>query len=614
MMRSEQLIVRRIQRALLILIFLGTLVRVIPIGYDAPWGGLFSSDEIDSVSRALKLATGDLLPIHANKPTHYAEILALAYGMQYATECLLLGTSREHFERRFFLAPFLFYASARVVTAGFGVATLSLLLWSLRRHGLGAQLLAMATVALASSSVLYSHIAKEDVVAQFWTFATFAAALEMLAANRSAHVLAFRRWAWISAGAAGLAVSTKYNCFWVPLFCIAAWILSWRDAPPGNRPLLRKVALGAFLALGAGFVIGTPAAVLQPGRFLKATLASDIVSEVGHGLASLHYADKYGWRFFVRIWDAEFGLGWVSALLAVGLFVERGRSLRYFVLAPVAVYIVTLLVAGHLDYQYAILVTPIAGWLIAHEMTARAHQPRKRLVRLAILAFLALALLQNTYRVARRTAECLGGDTRIAAGQWLENEAKAHPDRFAKPLLIVAPFYYRYHPAIALTAATYERLQARAQASGRQGGYFERAAHYAELDSRPQFDAEFLDVKWHFVRQRDGSRLFLEQPFSLNLRDYAGKYSAVIVPEATFLYLEQDPPEAANMVAFLREIRRLPLWAEFHPKPWRRAGPSLWIYAPPQADAIPSSSHEALTSGAATMISDPLSSRSGEQK
>ncbi|MCX7625459.1 MAG: phospholipid carrier-dependent glycosyltransferase [Candidatus Sumerlaeaceae bacterium] len=577
-------VVTRLQRALLALLFLATLARIVPIGYDAPVGGLFSSDEVDSISRAIKFARGDLLPIHANKPTHYAEVLALAYGSQYAVEHLFLGTTPEDFERRFFLRPFLFYASARFVTAGFAIATLSLLLWSLRRHGLGAQLLAMGLAALASSSVKYSHIAKEDALAQFWTFASFVATLEMLAAKRRELWRDVKRWLTAAGIAGGLAVSTKYNCFFAPLFPVVGLSLVRHDLGRDKDRSFSYMLTWLVGAIAVGFIIGTPAVVLAPGRFFKSTLASDIVSEVGHGLASLHYADKYGWRFFVRIWEAEFGLAWVSVLLAAGLFIERARGLRYLVLVPLGLYIATLIVAGHLDYQYAIVTTPIVAWMLGHEMTARAGSSSARIIRLGVVAFLALGLAQNVYRVTKRSAEYLGGDTRIAAGRWLEKAATQDPSLTAKPLLIVAPFYYRYHPAVAFTAWTYERLCEKSRAIGREGAYFERAKFYASGDTRPQFDAEFLDVKWHFRRKPGGTREFLAQPFSLSLADYAGKYAAVIVPEATLLYLEQDHPEAAGMVTFLRQIRSLPLLARFTPQPWRLAGPLVEVYAAPDVE------------------------------
>lgn len=579
---QPEVVVARLRRAVLVLVFLATIARILPIGYDAPVGGLFSSDEIDAVSRALKFATGDVLPIHANKPTHYAEVLAAAYAVQFAAEHVVVGTSREDFERRFFLTPFPFFAAARGISAVCALGTLSLLLWSLRRHGLGAQLLAIALVGLAPSSVKFAHIAKEDALAAFWTFAAMACALEALAANRLGRPGKRDRWFGASAAAAGLAVSTKYNCFFAVLFPALAWWELWRSRSSDQTGPLVRTAWISLVAFVGGVVLGTPAIVVSPLRFLRATLASDIVSEVGHGLASLPYAEKYGLAFFARIWEAEFGWAWVSVLLTTGLFAERARVLRIIIGLPAIIYLATLFFAGHLDYQYTVVLTPVLAWILAHEMTARAATAEKRLVRLAILAFLVLGLAQNAWRVARRTMEYLGGDTRLAAARWLERQARSDPKWREKPLLIVAPFYYRYHPAVAFTPATYARLFEQARASGREGGYFQKARQYAATDRRLTFDAEFLDVKWHFRRQPDGTRIFLPQHFSLNLADYGDRYSAVCLPEATALYLSIDPPEAQDVVAFVRAIRSLPLLAEFHSRPWRLAGPSIWILAPPQ--------------------------------
>jgi hypothetical protein len=597
-------IYRGLRWSIIGLLFAATLVRILPIAYDAPWGGLFSSDEIDSVSRALKLASGDLLPIHGNKPTHYAELLALAYGAQFVAEHLVLGTTRDAFESRFFLSPFLFYASARFLSAAFSIATLALLLWSLRRHGLGAQLLGVIVIALAASSVEYAHIAKEDALAQFWTFAAFVAALGMLTANRREADVALRRWAMASGLAAGLAISTKYNCFWVPLYSVLAWALIWRETPAGRRRMVWTSGALCLATMIIGFVAGTPAVIFDQHRFWLATLRSDISRELRSTFGSLPYLDKYGPHFFAEIFWQEFGIGWVAVVLAALLFLVRASGLRLFVLLPAAIYLATLLAVGHLDYQYTILLTPIAAWMVAHEMSARMHDRRpsllwikldrlrpktrytliglKRVVLGAIAVFLLAGLVQNTWRVARRTAECLGGDTRVLAGRWLEKQARANPHAFDKPLLILSPFYYRYHPMVAFTPATYERLLERTREQGGAGSYFERAALFARRDTRLQFDADFLEVQWHFNRRADGTLEFRKQPFSLNLADYVGRYSLVIAPEATFMYLgphNQTMPR--DVVTFLEQVAELPLRAQFVAQPWRSTGPSVWIYTAP---------------------------------
>ncbi|AXA36873.1 MAG: hypothetical protein D6691_09480 [Candidatus Hydrogenedentota bacterium] len=570
---------------------LALLARLAPVNYGSPEPGYFSSDEIDAVSRGMKFARGltklvpspatafdDLLPLHANKPTHYAQVLAGMYGVKFAL-ARARGATLQDFEREFFLAPFSFYRLARLASVGAAMATLALLAWALRCHSRGSLLVALTIFALAPSSVRYAHIAKEDTLATLWTFAAFVAAVESFAAS-SLSAPVRRRWLLISAASAGLAVSTKYNCFFAALFPLLAWL--------GPRPRLwRDLAAIALVGIAA-FLLGTPAPLVAPNEFLRRTLGSHIVSEVGHGLASLEYAHRYGLAFFAEIWWVEFGVA--LAFLAVGLawMLRRAEpALRICFAVPVALYIITLAFAGHLDYQYVIVLTPVFAWVAGQVWGATESWQRSQRWRLALGALLGIAFLQNGYLVAQRTASYLGGDTRLDAGQWLREQAKHDPELRSRPLLIASAFYYHYYPALAFTPATYEKLAAARLAEGATGEFLQKAAFYAREDTRPLFDADFLDVKVHFYRQPDGTRRFLPQPYPLQLDAYAGRHSLIIVPENTFRYLELDPPEAAEVVAFYRAIRNLPLRTEFRPQPWRKAGPHLWIFEAPAASDHP---------------------------
>ncbi len=148
-------------------------------------------------------------------------------------------------------------------------------------------------------------------------------------------------------------------------------------------------------------------------------------------------------------------------------------------------------------------------------------------------------------------------------GNGFVSKPRRDPELRSRPLLIASAFYYHYYPALAFTPATYEKLAAARLAEGATGEFLQKAAFYAREDTRPLFDADFLDVKVHFYRQPDGTRRFLPQPYPLQLDAYAGRHSLIIVPENTFRYLELDPPEAAEVVAFYRAIRNLPLRTEF---------------------------------------------------
>ena len=186
------------------------------------------------------------------------------------------------------------------------------------------------------------------------------------------------------------------------------------------------------------------------------------------------------------------------------------------------------------------------------------------------MAAIACAVPLNGYIVARQTSEFLGTDTRIEAGDWL----RGHAER--GPLLIASGFYFRAHPAIAFTAATYERLAAQARAAGE---YFDRAAKYAAEDPRPLFDADFLDIQTSYRVRQDGTREFPAQPFPLDLSQYRDRYRIVIVPEKTVNTLHANVPELASLNRFLRSMLSLRKVAEFKPRPWRNAGPDVLCVA-----------------------------------
>jgi hypothetical protein len=254
------------------------------------------------------------------------------------------------------------------------------------------------------------------------------------------------------------------------------------------------------------------------------------------------------------------------------------------VLLPFAIYMLVLLAAGHLDYQYVIVLTPLLAWVTGYEMYQRAFTRSARAARLLILALVVVQAPVSLARVAKRTSEYLGGDTRNEAGAWLNARAAANPAFRSMPLLIASPFYHHYFPAVAFTPETYEVLRRGRIGEGGEGGYFRKAALHAAQDPRTLFDAEFLDVKTYFTRKRDGTREFLKQPYPLNLASYAGRYSALCVPDNTFQYLDHNPPETPEVVGFYRAVRSLPVLAEFQPRPWHSAGPAIWVFRPPQVE------------------------------
>lgn len=570
--------------AALVVLFLagGILARLLPLEYGNPEPGYFSSDEIDSVSRALKMGTGDLMPLHFNKPTLYPGAVAAALGAQFAWAKAAFGASAADFERGFFLRPFPFYRAARLVSIVASAAALLLVALALRRRGAVAAAVGCAVLAFAPSSVYYAHVAKEDSLA---ALAVLAACLLSLAATREGPSPRHRAALLAAAAfAAGLAVSAKYNAFFALLFpLLAAWQIR-RDLPlrPAPGPHHTIPAIASILAVpvilaavaAVGFVLGTPYALLHPAEFVRGTLGSAVASQVAGGYNILSYAGNRGPLFAGGVLWREFGVALPGVILAAVLLWRRRPAVAALMLAPCGVYLAALSLSSQLDYQYAILLTPVAA-LAAGAAVAEPCPRVRPCLAVAAAACVFAAVPHHAVGAARRTAEYLGGDTRLEAARWLK--ARGVPGR---PLLIATGFYFHYYPALAFDAPTYQRLLDAAKAAGAEGGYFARAREHAAHDPRMLFPADFLDIKTGF-RREEGRRVFEPQPFPPDMAAYRGTHSLAIIPQRATDTLAAAAPELAQLNAFLTALTAQPKLAEFAPHPWRTAGPRITIHEAP---------------------------------
>ena len=579
-------------RLLLVLVLvLSVAVRVIPVNYGHPAPAAFSSDEVDSISRALKMAQGDLMPLHASKPTFYNAVVGATLGVHFAIEKLAHGATREEFERAFFLEPFPLYRTARLVSVAASCALLILLLVSLRRSSLPARLWAVAIVGLGPSSVYYGYVAKEDALAALLVFAAFWLALESAAALG-------RRALWLNmaaAAAAGLAVSTKYNCFFAALFPLLAPL----PGLPRRTRLAAAVAAGAVV--GAAFCMGTPFAILHPTEFVNRALGSAVARQVAGSFAYIHNLGKTGPAFVGELLWVELSLnagavGWALWETA------RGRTgiPRAMLFGPLGLYGAALLVSSQLDYQYAVLLSPIFAFAVARACDTPCDTRPRGAIRGAMAVATFAACLWNVFgpdakSVLRRTVAYTRTDPRVEAAKQIDGylnilRSEVAPARDLstlkaipttdRPLLIASPFYFRYYPPLAFDTATYEHLRDQARASGGEGGYFERAAKYAAEDTRTTVPARFLEIKTSFHRLPDGMREFDPQPFPLDPTGYDGRYSMVIVPGNTRRILDLNLPELAPLNRLLRHLTAGRKLAEFGTR-GEGAGPTIELFEAP---------------------------------
>ena len=115
----------RTEKYILFLILLfGFILRALSINYGLPNPGYFSSDEIDSISRAVKIGAGDLTPAHFNKPTFY-NIIIIVFNLFAFLFYRIIGADTD-FKRLFIQNPAFFYIPARLASVCAGTAALYL--------------------------------------------------------------------------------------------------------------------------------------------------------------------------------------------------------------------------------------------------------------------------------------------------------------------------------------------------------------------------------------------------------------------------------------------------------------------------------------------------------
>lgn len=542
--------------------------------FGVPHPCAYSSDEYDVISRSVKMLTGDLLPIHASKPTAYNLAVAGMAGMDYVGQHFLNGMTTAQFEREFFLNGYRFTHLARLISVFACMGTMLLILWGVRRCGRGIMLSAPLFYAMLPQTFHYSHWAKEDAFCAFWVTAAFIAAAELWQIFSSASQRRLLTILGISAFCAGMAVSTKYNALPVVLFPLTAAVrlLLKRRTPP-----VMTGAVALFPIVGA-FFIGTPFALLHPLEFVHRSLSSPVAKQAAGGFLYVHNMGKTDLSFLVRLLWSENVL-WVFAapVLLIGILLRAASRFKtqcpesdmmYPLWVPyVLVYTAILGLSFQLDYQYVLILSPIllfALLLAIHSLLQiRTGRTIARLGILGMTLCIAWSSLPTLFHF-QKAAFAPARQTQEGQSLSANFDLLVAPENRNKPLLIVSPFFFRYWPWIPLTPESYRHLRDQARANGADGGWFERAAKWAETDTERKFSAEFLEIKTAFTMAPDGTRTFEPQPFSLNPADYADKYSLIVIPQTTTEMVHKDIPEMKPFRDFVNGlIRRFPEMQEW---------------------------------------------------
>ena len=192
-------------------------------------------------------------------------------------------------------------------------------------------------------------------------------------------------------------------------------LLALRAFPRGagpERSLVRRAVVVAFLAATAGFVLGTPGAVLEPRAFLSDLAFNAQTRHEYKGLAG----EATSWGAYLGL--AGDALTWpVLAAAGLGLALAVARAWRgsraHLVVALAALAPYALVASsGHRAMRFLAPVLPAAAWLAA---LALASLPRRRARRL-----LTTALLARSAVAAVLVLRLFFVDSRLRAERWME--------------------------------------------------------------------------------------------------------------------------------------------------------------------------------------------------
>ena len=350
---------------LLMIVALALVLRVIGLGWALPNAGrLFSYHPDESVVTGASLAVN---PFAFQLDPHF---------YNYGSLSLLLNSALIHLgELAGLVGPSPLpgvpssgaLLASRLVTVALSMATTVLLFHTGKRlYGARAGLVAAGLWAVAPLAVQHSHWATVDVPATFFvTGSLFFAARAATPDARPRDLL----WAGVWAG---LAAATKYNAGLVVLAGAVAW---WQAGRTGR---------GAALLVGgtvAGFLVGCPAIVLNPGGVLAAIAFESNHVRTGHDIVfqatppALIYHLSYN-----LMWGLGFPLQ-IVVLVATGYALYRRRPADLLLFAFALPYYLLIGLAQVKFARYTLpLFPPLFLWAGALLPTGEGEpSPRARI-------------------------------------------------------------------------------------------------------------------------------------------------------------------------------------------------------------------------------------------
>ena len=318
-----------------------------------------------------------------------------------------------------------FFLAARVLSAAAGVVTVLLVYLLGRRLFDETTGLASAVfLAVAFLHVRDSHFGVTDV--SMTMLLTLAMVLLIAAYDRAGEVSGDAGRFAAAGLVAGFAASTKYNAVLLLAPAAVAVGLLWQGEAATGRLERMMRRLGAWgFAIGIGFLLGTPYAVLEPARFWQ-----DASSETMHLRAGHTVLLAIGWthHLAVTLW---YGLTWPLLLCAlagsVWMVVRAPRRAALLLAFPVVYYLIAG--GGYTVFaRYMIPVVPflcVAAGYCASSL-ARVATVRRGHTALATGLVVAAVAFPSAVKAWRLDRLLSRADSRVLAADWIMEHAAPH--------------------------------------------------------------------------------------------------------------------------------------------------------------------------------------------
>ena len=409
------------QRWLTAILILGASLRFFPI-----WFGLTYQysrpDETEAVGHALAMLGGDLNPHFFHWPSLTFYLFAAVFAVVSGIRKLLLDDP--------VLTRDVAVLTGRLIVAAAGTLTiipvcrLARRVWDPR-----AALAAAFFLAVAVLHVRDSHFAMTDVLMTLFVMLSLArlvSAFDAVFEETSTGAPALRGFA--AAGLlAGLATSTKYTAAAVVLSMMAAQLLMLARSSRAAWTLRAWTPLILFTAAAvAGFVLGTPYAVLDAPAFL-----ADFRYDLTH-LSEPHGLDVGpGWYAHLTR-SLPYGCGvltFAAAIAGMGIALRRAPRQALVLVAFVFAFLGVLGTGRTVFFRYVMPLVPLAcvfagitaaglGEVFSRRRGAVAGAGLPTLI--VVLVIGAPSLVSSAWMdvLLART------DSRIVAGQWLQGQLR----------------------------------------------------------------------------------------------------------------------------------------------------------------------------------------------